>query len=146
VLSSLSCDMIQRVPTATEAIRKIGSTDPAALLYDAMEAFEEGDPKSDEIIRSIGATSLLAPAVESCISAAASEFDVTRQQSFLRAASYGKSFCSNMDPSLFVETARKLRVMNSVRHPDIGILKYPAYEEIITIEFNVTIVPPKKMG
>ena len=34
-----------------EDIKRIGSTDPAALLYDAMGAFEEGDPKSDENIR-----------------------------------------------------------------------------------------------
>lgn len=121
IISSNSCDMIQRVPAATEAIKKIGSTDPAALLYDAMEAFEEGDPKSDENIRSIAATNQLVPAVEACIAAAAAEFDVTRQQLFLRAASYGKSFCSTMDPSLFVQTARKLRVMNNVRHPDVGI-------------------------
>ena len=121
VISSYSCDMIQRVPQATEAIKKIGSTDPAALLYDAMEAFEEGDPKSDENIRSIAATNQLEAAVEACISAAASEFDVSRQQSFLRAASYGKSFCPNMDPTSFVETARKLRVMNNVRHLDVGV-------------------------
>jgi vacuolar protein sorting-associated protein 16 len=37
VISSYSCDIIQRVPPSTEAIKKIGSTDPAALLYDAME-------------------------------------------------------------------------------------------------------------
>ena len=121
VISSHSCDMIQRVPQSTEAIKKIGSTDPAALLYDAMEAFEDGDPKSDENIRSIAATNQLETAVEACIAAAAAEFDVSRQQSFLRAASYGKSFCPNMDPSSFVNTARKIRVMNNVRHIDIGI-------------------------
>jgi hypothetical protein len=45
IITSTSCDMLQRVPASTEAIRRIGSTDPAALMYDAMEAFEEGDPK-----------------------------------------------------------------------------------------------------
>jgi hypothetical protein len=29
--------MLQRVPASTEAIRRIGSTEPAAMLYDAME-------------------------------------------------------------------------------------------------------------
>lgn len=53
VITGDTCDIIQRVPAAADAIRRIGSTDPAALLYDAMEAFEEGDPKADENIRSI---------------------------------------------------------------------------------------------
>jgi hypothetical protein len=55
VLTGNSCEVLQRVPACTEAIRRIGSTDPAALMYDAMEAFEEGDPKADESIRSIAA-------------------------------------------------------------------------------------------
>lgn len=59
--------------------------------------------------------------MEACISAAAAEFELERQQSFLKAASYGKSFCPNMNPSLFVDTARKLRVMNNVRHVDVGM-------------------------
>ena len=86
-----------------------------------MEAFEEGDPKSDENIRSIAAANQLENATKSCITAATSEFDVSRQQSLLKAASYGKSFCSNMDPSFFVDTVRKLRVLNNVRNVDIGI-------------------------
>ena len=53
VITGESCEIIQRVPAAADAIRRIGSTDPAALLFDAMEAFEEGDPKADENIRSI---------------------------------------------------------------------------------------------
>lgn len=32
--------MLQRVPAATEAIRRIGSTEPAAMLFDAMEVRE----------------------------------------------------------------------------------------------------------
>lgn len=86
-----------------------------------MEAFEEGDPKSDENIRSIAVTNQLEPAVASCITAAAAEFDVSRQQALLKAASYGKSFCANFDPAVFVDAARKLRVVNNVRSADIGL-------------------------
>lgn len=121
IITSTSCDMLQRVPAATEAIRRIGSTDPAALMYDAMEAFEEGDPKSDENIRSIAAANQLGDAVQNCITAAAAEFHVTRQQALLKAASYGKAFCADADPTEFVETARKLRVLNQVRKPEIGL-------------------------
>jgi hypothetical protein len=121
IVSSYGCEIIQRVPPSTESIKKIGSTEPAALLFDAMEAFQEGDPKSDEIIRSILVNSQLEEAVVSCVHAAAAEFDVERQQNFLRAASYGKSFLTSMDPSFFVDTARKLRVLNNIRNPEIGI-------------------------
>ena len=121
VITHSSCDMLQRVPQATEAIRRIGSTDPAALMYDAMEAFEEGDPKSDENIRSIAASNQLVDAISACVTAASTEFDIARQKSLLKAAAYGKTFCSEVDPSEFVETAKKLRVLNEVRRPEVGM-------------------------
>lgn len=123
IITPTTCDMIQRVPPHTEAIRRIGSTDPAALMFDAMEAFEEGDPKSDENIRSIAASSreALNDAVSACIAAAASEFDVGKQQSYLKAAAYGKAFSSDIDPREFCDTALKLRVLNEVRRPAVGI-------------------------
>ena len=122
ILTSTSCEMLQRVPASTEAIRRIGSTDPAALMYDAMEAFEEGDPKSDENIRSIAATSaIMKDAIHSCIAAAAAEFSISKQQSFMKAASYGKSFCADSDAAEFVEVARRLRVLNDIRKPDVGL-------------------------
>lgn len=121
IITSTSCEMLQRVPPSTEAIKRIGSTDPAALLYDAMEGFLEGDPKSDENIRSIASTNQLQYAVKSCITAASAEFDIARQQALFRAASYGKAFCQNLDPTEFVETAKKLRVLNDVRREAIGL-------------------------
>lgn len=121
IFTSTSCEILQRVPSSTEAIRRIGSTDPAALLVDAMEAFEAGDPKSDENIRSIAVANQLVDAVQSCINAASSEFEVSKQQSLMKAASYGKSFCSDMDPSEFVETAHKLRILNAIRKPNVGL-------------------------
>jgi len=121
IVTATSCDMLQRVPASTEAIRKIGSTDPAALMFDAMEAFEEGDPKSDENIRSIAAGNGLGDAVKACITAASAEFDISRQQALLKAASYGKAFCFDADPTEFVETAKKLRVLNEVRKPNVGL-------------------------
>lgn len=121
IVTSSGCEILQRVPPSTEAIGSVGSTDPAALMFDAMEAFEDGDPKSDENIRSIAATNQLADAVEACVSAAAAEFDVAKQQSYMKAASYGKAFCPDANPREFVETARKLRVLNEVRKPSIGM-------------------------
>lgn len=131
IVTGASCDLIQRVPASTCAIRRIGSTDPAALMFDAMEAFEEGDPKAEENIRSIAAaggggaggagSSTLNDAVSACVSAAAAEFNVARQQSYLKAAAYGKAFSPDADPAEFVETAKKLRVLNEVRCAAVGI-------------------------
>ena len=121
IITSTGCELLQRVPASTVAIRRIGSTDPGALIYDAMEAFEEGDPKSGENIRSIASSDQLIGAIKSCITAAASEFDVSKQQSLMKAASYGKSYSPDADPAEFVETARKLRVLNDIRRHEIGM-------------------------
>lgn len=121
IITSSTCEILQRVPPSTEAIKRIGSTDPGALLYDATEGYLEGDPKSDDIIRSIALTNQLQYAVKSCISAASAEFDITRQQAFYRAASYGKAFCQNFDPEEFVEIGKKLRILNDIRRPEIGL-------------------------
>jgi vacuolar protein sorting-associated protein 16 len=121
IITSTSCEILQRVPPSTEAIRRIGSTDPAALLFDAMEGYLEGDPKSDDNIRSIALTNQLQYAVKSCISAAAAEFDILKQQSLFRAASYGKAFCQNFDSNEFVEIGQRLRVLNDIRRPEIGL-------------------------
>lgn len=121
IITSTGCELLQRVPASTVAIRRIGSTDPGALIYDAMEAFEEGDPKSGENIRSIASSDQLIGAIKSCITAAASEFDVSKQQSLMKAASYGKSFSPDADPADFVDTGRKLRVLNDIRRHEIGM-------------------------
>lgn len=48
-------------------------------------------PQADENLRLI--RSSLPDAVETCIDAAGYEFDVSRQRTLLRAASYGQAFC-----------------------------------------------------
>lgn len=121
IVTSAACEILQMVPPQSVQALEIGSTDPAALILDAMEAFEDGDPKSDENIRTIAATNQLNDAVLNCISAAASEFYPEQQQRLLKAASYGKAFCPDLDPTDFVDTAKKLRVLNEVRREEIGL-------------------------
>ena len=122
IITSKSCEMLQRVPSCTVAIRRIGSTDSGALVYDAMEASEDGDPKSSDNIRLIALNgNQLSDAIKSCITAASSEFDISKQQNLMKAASYGKSFCINSNPKEFVDVARKLRILNEIRKPSIGI-------------------------
>lgn len=45
ILSNSSMELLQRVPDSTESIFKIGSTSPAALLYDALDHFDRRSAK-----------------------------------------------------------------------------------------------------
>ncbi|OQS02820.1 vacuolar protein sorting-associated protein [Thraustotheca clavata] len=131
IYSSRSHELLMRVPTATENIKRIGSTSPAAMLFDALDAFDSGDAKADENIRSIQVHNTLEHAITDCINAAGNEFDYTAQSALLRAASYGKCFLdnstnpesksSNYDSELFVDMCRKLRVLNALRKPNVGL-------------------------
>eukprot|EP01031_Cornospumella_fuschlensis_P028065 gene28065-33886_t len=121
IVSNKTCSILQMVSPHTQSALELGSTDPAALILDAMEAFEEGDAKSDENIRIIAAANQLADAVHTCILAASHEFEPAQQQRLLKAASYGKAFGPDIDATAFVETSKRLRVLNMVRQPSIGL-------------------------
>ncbi|XP_030462939.2 protein VACUOLELESS1 [Syzygium oleosum] len=119
ILSNTSMEFLQRVPDSTVSIFKIGSTSAAALLYDALDHFDRRSAKADENLRLI--RSSLPEAVEACIDAAGHEFDVPRQRTLLRAASYGQAFCSHFQRDRIQEMCKTLRVLNAVRNPDVGI-------------------------
>ncbi|KAF3658950.1 Protein VACUOLELESS1 [Capsicum annuum] len=145
ILSNMNMEFLHRVPDSTVSIFQIGSTLPAALLYDALDHFDRRSAKAwvfiveknclkfyfwlnpnllityqaDENLRLI--RSSLPEAVEACIDAAGHEFDVSQQRTLLRAASYGQAFCSHFQRDHIQEMSKTLRVLNAVRHPDIGI-------------------------
>ncbi|KAK4607376.1 hypothetical protein RGQ29_001281 [Quercus rubra] len=119
ILTNTSMEFLQLVPNSTVSIFKIGSTSPAALLYDALDHFDRRSAKADENLRLI--RSSLPEAVEACVDAAGHEFDVSRQRTLLRAASYGQAFCSNFQRDRIQEMCKTLRVLNAVRNPAIGI-------------------------
>ena len=121
IVTSTGCEILQTVPMETMNIRKIGSTDPAALLVDAMEAYSLGDPKSDENLRDIALSGQLVDAVEKCLAAAISEYEVDKQKSLLKAAAYGKAYCQTINPNMFVDACTTLRILNDVRDARIGI-------------------------
>lgn len=119
ILSNTSMEFLHRVPDSTVSIFHIGSTQPAALLYDALDHFDRQSAKADENLRLI--RSSLPDAVEGCIDAAGYEFDISQQRALLRSASYGQAFCSHFQRDYIKDMCRTLRVLNAVRHPDIGI-------------------------
>ena len=131
IITPMGCDMLQRVPLSTVMIRQVSSTE-LALIKDAMEAFENGDPESDVNIRSIADTNQLGEAISTCDDYTSTEFDIEAAASSSRAASYGKAFCSDLDPQEFVDAAKKLRVLNEVRKVDIGMPLTAAQYDLLT--------------
>ncbi|CAG8571415.1 7902_t:CDS:10, partial [Paraglomus occultum] len=129
IISSDKCEFLQKVPRETEDIFKIGSTAPAAMLFDALEHFEKKSPKADENIRSIKTE--LADAVDDCIKAAGHEFSPDWQRALLKAASFGKAFLESYNVDNFVNMCMSLRVLNEVRYYEVGIpITYEQYRRM----------------
>ncbi|KAI9248907.1 Vps16, C-terminal region-domain-containing protein [Sporodiniella umbellata] len=127
IMSNDKCELLRKVPTSTEKIFKIGSTEAPAMLYDAYDHYERKSPKADENIRAIKAE--LADAVDSCIEAAGFEPPFVYQKTLLKAASFGKCFLDSYNASSFVDMAQTIRVLNAVRFYDIGVpLTYTQYK------------------
>ncbi|KAG0144149.1 hypothetical protein CROQUDRAFT_660316 [Cronartium quercuum f. sp. fusiforme G11] len=127
VVTSHTCEFISKVGPSTISVFRPGSTSPAAILFDALDHFDKQSARvSDEHIRTIKKT--LSEAVTVCIKAAGAEWEVRWQERLLKAASFGKAFLDAFNPELFVQTAKILRVLNAVRHHEIGIpLTYEQY-------------------
>ena len=135
IISENSLELIIRVNPSIESIRQIGSTSPAAMLFDALEAFESGDAKADENMRRIVENEDLSKAIQTCIEAAENEFDMGSQKAFLKAASYGKWFLNEEDADRFAESfvdaSKKIRVLNCLRNFDVGLpLTNTQYEKL----------------
>ncbi|EFA85317.1 hypothetical protein PPL_02318 [Heterostelium album PN500] len=119
IISSRTTDFFCKVPDETVDIFTIGSVTPSSLLYTATEDFLNHSPKADEYIR--GIRNELDMAVNTCIIAAGYEFSRSEQNKLLKAASFGKCFLDSYNPDLFVHTCKALRVLNAVRHFEVGI-------------------------
>ncbi|PWY97065.1 hypothetical protein BCV70DRAFT_234108 [Testicularia cyperi] len=126
VISTDRYEFLQKVPEVSTKIFQPGSNDPAALLFDAAEQFVSKSSKADEGIRAI--RSSLPEAVDTCLRAAAYEWDLTWQKRLLKAASFGKGFIDLHDPTSFVDMAKTLRVLNAARDYQVGIpISYDQY-------------------
>lgn len=127
ILSTEACKILIRVPDSVLSIKSIGSTSPGALLFDAIDAYNNGSAKADENIRSIIDDGGLNLAIENCIDAASHELDPIEQKQYLKAASYGKCFDSDENTcydhaDLFVNVSKILRVLNSLCNVKVFII------------------------
>lgn len=151
IISTESCDFIEKVPgkpsspcclyltdpfsDASLAVFAPGSQHKAASLVEALESFEQGQPRANEIIRGIKAD--LAGAVDTCIEAAGLEPDPVWQKKLLRvslgcyeggrsadgvqAAMLGRSFLDLYNPTDLVGMAQSLKILNAIRFYEVGI-------------------------
>jgi hypothetical protein len=96
VVTKLTSEIIQRVPEVTVKTFEMGSTEPSALLFAAMQAFHNQEAKADEDIRSIVSSNQLEEAMMDLLNAARYEFSVNNtkrgQKHLLAAVSYGSGF------------------------------------------------------
>ncbi|KAJ3040033.1 hypothetical protein HDV00_011482 [Rhizophlyctis rosea] len=90
---------------------------------------QRGSPRADENIRNIKMD--LTDAVDTCLDAAGHELDQSRQKDLLKAASFGKAFLDAYPADKFSDMCRAIRVLNAVRHYDIGMpLTYDQYTRL----------------
>ena len=62
------------------------------------------------------------------------ELSEPRQRALLRAAVLGRAFCSpSFPPLLLVDTCRKLRVLNALREPGVGLPLTMPQLQLITL-------------
>ncbi|PIA17177.1 vacuolar sorting-associated protein, partial [Coemansia reversa NRRL 1564] len=113
-------EFISRVGEDSRNVFQIGSTAPAALLYDASDGLVRAhSARADEIVRSIGDEMTMA--VDTCIAAAGAEPVVEFQQQLLRAASLGKSFLTTFNGDKLVDMCRCLRIVNNLGAYAVGL-------------------------
>ncbi|KAJ2778294.1 Vacuolar protein [Coemansia javaensis] len=112
-------ESLARVGDDALSVFQIGSTSPAALLYDATDSMRDHASHADEIVRSI--RSDMPQAVDTCIAAAGAEPAVELQQQLLRAASLGKAFLPAFNGDKLADMCRSLRVINALAAYAVGI-------------------------
>ncbi|KAJ2371535.1 Vacuolar protein [Coemansia sp. RSA 2607] len=119
MFNAMEHSFLSKVGSDSMNVFQIGSTAPAALLYDALDSMRSHSARADEIVRSIGDD--MTQAVDACIAAAGVEPLVEYQQSLLRAASLGKSFLAMYNGDKLVDMCRQLRVINALTAYDVGL-------------------------
>ncbi|GBG34095.1 Vacuolar protein sorting-associated protein 16-like [Hondaea fermentalgiana] len=126
IISSTAVELLHRVAPSTEAIGRLGSFEPAAMLCDALDAMDNRDTAAADGMRALNEDNVLTKATLDCIEAAKADFDTAKQDRLLRAASLGKSFCDRdadrrSCASAFVLACNALRVLNIVRHESVAL-------------------------
>lgn len=120
VLWSQAHEMVQEVPQVLCDILLFSSVDhPGSNLYTAADRLANNNPEAHEYLNQVRPR--MEEAVEQCLSGAGHSWSVRHQKQMLQAASIGKSFLFNYTKDTFHSMTRTLRVLNSLRRPEIGM-------------------------
>ncbi|KAH9589033.1 Vps16 [Trypanosoma melophagium] len=123
ILSQETYQFLQVVSGPSRRIFSVGSRANSAMLLIAFDEFMCGNASSVKMVRDLQKDSFgLSDAIDDCIAAAGFEFDISQQKRLMRVAAFGKSFCSIYESDVFVNMARRLRVLNTLRRSKAGML------------------------
>jgi hypothetical protein len=121
IITNTTHELLQQVPDVVNEIYQIGSIAPGSLLLEARKEFDRKSHKADEYLKLLRDGSNLENAVLQCIEAAGHEYPLIDQKVLLHAARLGKTLTPSSNRDEFVDMCQKLRVLNSLRAPDIGM-------------------------
>jgi hypothetical protein len=123
IFSNSECEFLQRVPAPVYDIFKIGSDTASANLFDSFSEFDRSNRINMTSMSNI--SKQLPHAVTECLAAATHEMEASSQRKLLRAAEFGKAFCTELNTfentKLFMNTCKTIRVLNAVSDFSIGI-------------------------
>ncbi|ORC92702.1 putative vacuolar protein sorting complex subunit [Trypanosoma theileri] len=133
ILSQKTYQFLQVVSEPSRRIFSVGSRANSAMLLLAFDEFMCGNASSVKMIRDLQKNSFgLSNAIDDCVAAAGFEFEVSQQKRLMRVAAFGKSFCSMYESDVFVNMARRLRVLNTLRRSKAGMLMSQA--QLLSLE------------
>jgi hypothetical protein len=121
ILTATHHDLLAVVPLSTLQTRRPGIPAPSARLVIAQQEFERREPSAMATLQELLDGHLLEEAVATCLEAAEEEHDVRLQQQLLRAAHFGMRASEECSADRFVVACRRLRALNAVRRPEVGL-------------------------
>ena len=126
IIASDWCDILEPVHPQLFETQKTASMAPVTLLFEARLAYDHGEADAERNMRALKdeGAGVMGEAVKQCCQVATAEYNAEVQQQFLRAASYGKSFCKDLLAKeltqVFRAAHKKIRILNNLRDPLIG--------------------------
>ena len=122
IITNTTHELLQQVPGVVAEIFQIGSIAPGSLLLEARKEFDRKSHKADEYLKLLRDKSNLENAVLQCIEAAGHEYPIIDQKTLMHTARLGKTLTPSSNRDEFVDMCQTLRVLNTLRSPDIGML------------------------
>ena len=142
IITSDKNEFLQVVPQPLSDVFQLGILDSSSILYESSIAFYESrNQKAEEYIRVIKEKGTLDEAITNCIQAAPHEFEHKYQMELLRAALFGRYFDDYANATPYVRMCQTIRVLNAVRHEQIGKRNY-SYK-LLAIENRLGNFPRK---